>query len=278
MDISHLRTWIGRQERMTGEMSGHLAAQFNATFDDATAPATGAPAPLLAHYCIAQPIVPTSGLGEDGHPARGGFLPPVPLPRRMWAAASLDFHAPIRVGDLVERTSTIQNVEVKEGRSGRLCFVTVGHDWAVAGETRITEVQHIVYRDATAPANAARQRGEDAAPQGAHVSTVRPSATQLFRYSAVTFNSHRIHYDLPYVREEEHYPGLIVQGPMQATMLIRLAEELRGSAPRRFSFRSLSPVFDTADFTLNATPDGDRAELWTASVGGPVGMKATAEW
>lgn len=278
MDIDHLKTWIGRREQMSGVVTEQLASQFNATFDDAEVPATGTPAPLLAHYCIAQPIVPTSGLGEDGHPARGGFLPPVPLPRRMWAGARLDFHAPILVGDKVDRTSTIQNVEIKEGRSGTLCFVTVAHDWSVAGESRITEVQDIVYRDAAAPANASSQRGEDAAPAGAHVQTVHPASPLLFRYAAITFNAHRIHYDLPYVRDVELYPGAIVQGPMQATMLIRMATSLRGSVPSRFRFRSLSPIFDTADFTLNATADGDRIDLWTASIGGPVGMKAVAEW
>lgn len=278
MDIDHLKTWIGRREQASGVMSDLIAAQFSATFNDAEMPGGGQPAPLLAHYCIAQPLAPTSALGEDGHPARGGFLPPVPLPRRMWAGAKLEFHAPIMVGDLVERTSVIQNVEIKEGRSGVLCFVTVAHDWSVAGQSRITEVQDIVYRDVSAPANASRQRHEDIAPEGAHVHRITPSAPLLFRYSAVTFNGHRIHYDLAYAREVEHYPGLIVHGPMQATLLIRLATSLRGSAPGRFRFRSLSPLFDTTDFTLNATPDGDRIELWTASVGGPTGMKATAEW
>ncbi len=278
MDAEHFKTWIGRSEQMSGVMTDLIVAQFCATFDDATTPEPGQPAPLLAHYCLAQALVPTGSLGDDGHPARGGFLPPVPLPRRMWAAAALEFHAPIRVGDTVTRASIIRDVTFKEGRSGQLCFVTVAHEWIVDGETRISEVQDIVYREASAPANASRQRGEDAAPKGEHVERITPSAPLLFRYSALTFNGHRIHYDLPYAKTVENYPGLIVHGPLQATMLIRLAAKLKGMSPRRFQFRSLSPVFDATDFTLNATGSGDGMELWTASEGGPVGMKASAEW
>ena len=284
LDIDHLRQWIGREEQAGEAVTSALVQRFNATFDREGDVSQGAPAPLMLHWCLAQPAAPTAQLGPDGHPARGGFLPPVPLPRRMWAGGALEFKGDIRVGETMTRRSVIRDVTVKEGRTGVLCFVTVDHEVTSGGRPVLDERQDIVYRAAepAKPAAAAQQEAgakkPAAAPEGAHRRLVVPSPPLLFRYSALTFNGHRIHYDAPYVREVESYPGLIVHGPIQATLLAHHAEAIRGSRPSGFGFRSLSPLFDTADFAIDAAEDGDGLKLWTARVGGPVAMEAQARW
>ena len=277
IDLDHLRTWIGREDESSELLTEAITDRFNATFDHEGLAKDGADAPVLIHLCLAPPAAPTAALGPDGHPARGGFLPPVPLPRRMWAGGAFVFHDEIRVGELVTRRSTIRDVTVKEGRSGTLCFVTVDHRIESGDRLAVEERQDLVYRGID-PVGGGSGAAPPPAAQGADQVVVEPSAALLFRYSALTFNGHRIHYDNPYTRNEEGYPGLIVHGPMQATMLVRLAERLRGARPARFDFRSLSPLFDTAPFTLNAEPDGAGLRLWTAREGGPVAMEARATW
>jgi len=277
IDLDHLRTWIGREEEGSELLTEAITNRFNATFDREGPAHNGAVAPVLIHLCLAPPAAPTTALGQDGHPARGGFLPPVPLPRRMWAGGAFVFHDEIRVGDIVTRHSTIRDVTVKEGRSGMLCFVTVDHRIESGGRLAVEERHDIVYRGDD-PAGGAPGTAPPPAARGGDRVVVDPSAALLFRYSALTFNGHRIHYDNPYTRNEEGYPGLIVHGPMQATMLVQFAEKLRGTSPARFDFRSLSPLFDTASFTLNAEPDGDGLRLWTARDDGPVAMEARATW
>ena len=276
MDLSHLQSWIGREQRDSEVLSPTLVRQFNATFDRSSDLSPGVEAPLLIHLCLAQPIAPMAGLGRDGHPALGGFLPPVPLPRRMWAGGAFTFHDCIRIGEEVTRHSTIRDVTLKEGRSGSLCFVTVDHEITSNGRRVLSERQDIVYRDIPQAGGAAKP--VEPAPRGAESRSVTPHPTLLFRYSALTFNGHRIHYDKPFCTEEEGYPGLVVHGPMQATMLCQYAADLRGVAPRQFSFRSLSPIFDDADFTLNASAEGAELRLWTARDNGPVAMEAQATW
>ncbi|UFS66591.1 MaoC family dehydratase N-terminal domain-containing protein [Paracoccus denitrificans] len=276
IDIDHLRRWIGRSEEQSELVTDSLIGRFNATFDLEGRPRDGDAAPVMIHLCLAPPAVPTSGLGPDGHPARGGFLPPVPLPRRMWAGGAMRFHDDIRVAERVTRRSTIRDVTVKEGRTGVLCFVTVDHRIESAGRLVVEERQDIVYRNADAPGGA--KRTPEPAPHGAHRAVVQPTAPLLFRYSALTFNGHRIHYDTPYVREEEGYPGLIVHGPLQATQLVQFAGKIRGRRPALFEFRSLSPLFDIADYTLNAVEDGEGLRLWTSYADGPVAMEARATW
>ncbi len=276
LDLDGLRHWIGQGESRSELVTGAMVDRFRSTFDQEGDVAEGDVAPVMIHLCVAPPAAPTGGLGPDGHPARGGFLPPVPLPRRMWAGGAFTFHDDIRVGERVARTSTIRDVTLKEGRTGSLCFVTVDHRIESAGRLVIEERQDIVYRGADAP-RAPGERPEPAAP-GTHRVVVVPSAALLFRYSALTFNGHRIHYDAPYATGVEGYPGLVVHGPLQATMLVQLAERLHGRRPARFDFRSLSPLFDDADFTLNADEDGGDLRLWTAGVGGPVAMEARASW
>lgn len=276
MDIDTLQGWIGREQAESETLSPTRARQFNATFDRTSGTVEGDEAPLLIHLCLTQPIAPMSELGRDGHPALGGFLPPVPLPRRMWAGGRFDFFTPIRIGDVIERRSTIADVQLKTGRSGALCFVTVNHDIHANGRRALSERQDIVYRDV--PSSTAPAARAEPAPPGTHSKAIDPHPSLLFRYSALTFNGHRIHYDRTFCTETEGYPGLVVHGPMQATMLCQYAADIRGSTPSQFTFRSVSPLFDDAAFTLNAMDDGDALKLWTARDGGPVAMQAKASW
>lgn len=276
LDIEHLRQWIGQEETRSELVTDALVDRFRATFDQAGSARDGEAAPVMIHLCVAPPAAPTSKLGVDGHPVRGGFLPPVSLPRRMWAGGAFTFHGDIRVGERVTRRSTIRDVTVKEGRTGTLCFVTVDHRIDSAGRLVVEERQDLVYRGHQAAGGVGRPTEAEA--PGAHRVTVAPSAALLFRYSALTFNGHRIHYDTPYATTQEGYPGLIVHGPLQATMLVQFAERLRGRRPVQFSFRSLSPLFDIADFTLNARPEGLGLRLWTSYADGPVAMEAHASW
>lgn len=273
LDIDHLKQWIGREQTVEDVITPSLVERFTATLGGTP---EGSTAPLLIHLCLGLPAVPEAELGADGHPARGGFLPPVPLQRRMWAGGSFTFYAPLRVGPPVQRHSRIRDVTAKTGRSGSLCFVTVDHRIEQDGALAIEERHDIVYRN-PAPGGSGLSRGEPAA-LGPQSRRITPSPMLLFRYSALTFNGHRIHYDTPYATTVEGYPGLIVHGPMQATLLCHLAAEVQGAAPRQFDFRSVSPIYDTADFTLNAEPTEDGMRLWTAQVGGPVAIEATARW
>ncbi len=278
LDIDHLRQWIGREQRDEEMLLPTLVRQFNANFDRVSGTEIGDGAPLLIHFCLTQPISPAAELGPDGHPTRGGFLPPVPLPRRMWAGGAFRFHSDIRIGETVQRHSTIKDVVLKQGRTGPLCFVTVEHEISSDGRAALSERQDIVYRKAPPSGQGATKSAPEPAPTGSHTRQIEPTAPLLFRYSAMTFNGHRIHYDTPYATQVEGYPGLIVHGPMQATLLCQMAADLRGVSPKSFRFRSLSPLFDDADFTVNADEEGDALKLWTARLGGPVAMEAYAEW
>ncbi|MEM7464903.1 MAG: MaoC family dehydratase N-terminal domain-containing protein [Pseudomonadota bacterium] len=282
VDIDHLRSWIGRTQEKSEILTPTLVEKFSATFDQKFSVLVGEPAPLLIHLCLAQPTAPMSDLGRDGHPKHGDFLPPVPLPRRMWAGGAFDFIEPMHIGDTVSRLSTIANVQLKQGRSGPLFFVTVNHEMKSDDRLVLTERQDIVYRDIPASVADRQIQHDHSAKQsvrGTHSRTIKPHPTLLFRYSALTFNGHRIHYDRSFCMETEGYPGLVVHGPMQATMLCQFAADLKGKSPRAFNFRSISPIFDNADFTLNADEAGDTSlKLWTAAIGGPIAMEAQAQW
>lgn len=276
IDIQHLQTWIGHEEISQGLVGGDLVARFSATLDH-PAPdlRQGEVAPQLIHFCLGQAPVRTSGLSEDGHPQRGGFLPPVPLPRRMWAAGDLRFHRDLRIGDTVRRVSRVADVSLKLGKSGALCFVQVEHALDVDGERAIEEKQTIVYRGMS---DAASSKQPASADLGQHRREMKASPALLFRYSAVTFNSHRIHYDRRHATETEGYPGLVVHGPLQATLLLHFATELGGRRPATFSFRSLSPLFERDRMALHASEDKDGLKLWTAAENGPIAMDARVEW
>jgi 3-methylfumaryl-CoA hydratase len=279
LDLAELQRWIGREVTAHDVVTRELVRRFNATFDvGGSEPLDGDIAPRLIHFCLAQPAAPGSELGGDGHPGRGDFLPPVPLPRRMWAAGDLAFRAEIRVGETVTRRSRVADIQVKQGRAGELCFVIVDHVVEASGRVAIEERQTLVYRGfggGGAPPKRPVARAAAGVP-----ATVQPTASLLFRYSALTFNGHRIHYDRPYAVDVEGYAGLVVHGPLQATLLMRLASGLRdGIPPSRFEFRSVSPLFDTDPIQLFAeTEAGGALRLWTARRGGPQAMVAEAHW
>jgi 3-methylfumaryl-CoA hydratase len=239
---------------------------------------SGDTVPPLWHWLYFLPIAPLSEVGPDGHPKRGDFLPPVPLPRRMWAGGRLTFRSPLKIGDHAKRTSTIANIEDKTGRSGRLVFVTVQHAIEVDGELKLEEEHDIVYRDA--PQEGARPPQAALAPEGETWSrTIDADAVMLFRYSALTFNGHRIHYDYPYVTEVEGYPGLIVHGPLIATLLVDLVRrEQPDAVVQSFAFKALRPTFAGQAFTVCGKPsaDGRTVDLWAKDHEGYLTMRATA--
>jgi len=276
VDIAQLRGWIGREAIGVDIVSEDLVRKYHATFNfPGEPPKPGEAVPPLIHFCLAQPAVPTEQLGADGHLARGGFLPPVPLPRRMWAGGALAFHGDLKVNDAVKRFSRIEDVVLKEGRTGALCFVTARHRLEANGRLVLEERQDIVYRGLDAPA---RVTNVPQAEQGDHQRPMKVEPPLLFRYSALTFNSHRIHYDRRYATQVEGYPGLVVHAPMQAALLCNYATELRGAPPSRFIFRGLFPLFDDDGFALHATDQGDMLKLWTAKENGPACLAAEASW
>ena len=282
MELGDYSAWIGRQDRRTDIVTAGPAARLAAMLDHDTPDfAAGAPMQPMAHWLFFLPQEPQSTLGPDGHARRGGFLPPVhELPRRMWAGGRFTFHAPLRAGMAVERVSTIASVEAKQGKSGPLVFVTVRHDVREqGGDLLVSEDHDIVYRGLGGPAVTSAQPFASA-----HVweQTLVPDAVMLFRFSALTFNGHRIHYDRDYVTGTEGYPGLIVHGPMVAMMLLDLARLNRPDLPiTRFSFRALAPMFDGRALTLKGHPDAEApgtALLWAENDSGGRTMVAEAEF
>jgi 3-methylfumaryl-CoA hydratase len=274
-ELEDLRGWIGREEVNEDVVGEDLARKYHATLEmPGEVPRWGEIAPRMIHFCLAQPAVATSALGPDGHPQRGGFLPPVTLPRRMWAGGDFSFLGDLRVGDRIERRSRIEDVAMKHGRTGALCFVVVQHRILVDQQIKLEERQNIVYRDL----DVVKTNPPAMAPAGAYRRRIEASTTLLFRYSALTFNGHRIHYDRRYVTEAEGYPGLIVHGPLQAAWLFNYAAQCQGAPPSRFSFRGLSPLFDDDAIFLNADRDGEGLNLWTSRHDGPIAMSAKASW
>ena len=277
-DLDHLRQWIGRSTEAADIVTAQLVRGLRATlFLEIGEPKAGDAVPYTTHWCLAQPVFPASELGPDGHPARGGFLPPVPLPRRMWAGGELEFFDTLRVGDEVTRTSRIADVTLKTGSTGTLCFVSVNHEIATPRGTAIRERQDIVYRDASA-ASSAPAKPATPAPTAQHRETHMADTVLLFRYSALTFNGHRIHYDRDYVTRVEGYPGLIFHGPMQAALLVEFAAKLREYVPKKFAYRGVQPLFEGSEFSVNANPTDAGMDLWTANSESQPTMKGTATW
>lgn len=276
--------WIGREEVRTDRIEYGLVARWLATFDRS---ATGIDTvPQGLHWCLCVPDAATAQLGPDGHPARDdspkSFLPPVPLPRRMWASSKVDFFAPLHVGEAVTRRSRIQSITEKSGGSGQLLFVDVAHETLGESGIAVREVQSIVYREAAAP-NAALSPPEngvgsfDAEGWGNH-RMLTPSEPMLFRFSALTFNSHRIHYDLPYAQGEERYRGLVVHGPLTATLLLDLARrEFGDDALAHFSYRGLSPAICGEALHLVMRGSGDDIEMAAFAADGRQVTAATAQ-
>ncbi len=278
IDLDHLRTWVGRTEARSDLVTGVPMAALSATLDrDDPEPVNGTAIPPLWHWLYFLPLSPLSDAGPDGHPKRGDFLPPVPLPRRMFAGGRFEFHRPLKVGEAITRTSRITDVSGKEGRSGTLVFVTVRHELAGAAGVAMAEEHDIVYRE-NPRADAPVPKPQAARADEVFSREIAPDPVLLFRYSALTFNSHRIHYDRPYVTDVEGYPGLIVHGPLIATLLVDL---LRRNLPqanvRSFRFRALRPLFDTHRFTVCGRADGKSVALWARDHEGGLTMEATAE-
>ena len=274
-----LAAWTGRSETVHDTITSAPVLALAATLDHPDAPvATGDALPPLWHWLYFLPKHRQSDIGADGHARRGGFLPPVPLPRRMWAGSRLEFRTPVRVGDAVERTSTIDDVTQKAGRTGKLVFVKVQHRLRCNGaaDAALVEFHDIVYRQARQPGDT-EPPPLAAATGAAWQQQITPDDVLLFRYSALTFNGHRIHYDRRYVTEVEGYPGLIVHGPLIATLLMDL---LRRHAPGAqvagFSFKAVRPTFDLHPFRVNGQRDGNTVKLWAQDHEGWLTMDAVA--
>ena len=276
-----LKDWIGKTETMSDVVTATPYAALSATFDRPhQRPPAGTPLPTLWHWLYFLPLYGQSEVGLDGHAKRGSFLPPVPLPRRMWAGSQLEFHKPLRVGDNLTRVSTIQDVTEKTGRTGTLVFVKVKHEIRRQNEADIalTEFHDIVYREAAKPDDVVPP--PKAAPStSAWERKWVPDDVLLFRYSALTFNSHRIHYDRRYVTGVEGYPGLIVHGPLIATLLLDLLRHrLPDAEVASYEFRAVRPTFDTNRFFVCGEPaaDGRKIRLWAQDHDGWLTMDATA--
>ncbi len=269
--------WIGRQHiPPDDEITARLIAEFEATF--APVIATQACAPIGLHWCLFAPAVPEISLGEDGHPAKGGFLPPIPLPRRMWAGGEVEFIQPLHQGDSVNKTSQIEKIAKKSGKSGSLYFVTVAHAYSVAAAVCVRERQNIVYREAAIKMISSPKAPGDVVDFD-EKTVFQISPITLFRYSALTFNAHRIHYDLPYTRCREYYPDLVVHGPLQATALLNFATSLEGQPPRSFRYRGTAPALGAQTLTLGANRLNEKTcHMAVVTVDGVRSMEAEASW
>jgi 3-methylfumaryl-CoA hydratase len=276
--------WIGRDEVRTDRVDAGLVSRWLATLDR-DAPSDGN-VPQGLHWCLCLPDAATAKLGPDGHPLRddgeGSFLPPIALPRRMWASSKVEFFAPLRVGDAVTRNSRVQTITEKSGGSGQLVFVDVAHETFGESGLSVREVQSIVYREVAGPDAAlsppkAEQGHVDLDGWSSH-RMLTPSEPLLFRYSALTFNSHRIHYDLPYARDEERYRGLVVHGPLTASLLLDLARRALGdNALASFAFRGLSPAICGEALHLVMRGSGNEIELAAFAGEGRQIMAASAQ-
>jgi 3-methylfumaryl-CoA hydratase len=279
VNIDKLREWIGREEVRRDRVVPAPMAALAATLDrDDGDPQAGDPLPPLWTWLYFLPTHKHSEIGPDGHPKRGGFLPPVPLPRRMFAGVRMEFRHPLKVGDEISRKSRLIDVTSKEGRSGPLIFVKVSHEISNSIGVAVREENNLVFRDHPKPHETAPS--PQAAPQeSSWTRAIYPDEVLLFRYSALTLNGHRIHYDRRYATEVEGYPGLVVHGPLIATLL---ADLLRRNLPKEsvaeFSFRAVRPLFDGSPFTLSGGPEpgGKTVNLWAADAGGWLAMNATA--
>lgn len=282
----NLRAWLGRTRDVRDTIRAQPAEFLRATLEqtqiaNAAALTSGATLPPCWHWLFFLEAAPPSGLGRDGHAARGEFLPPVALPRRMWAGGRLEFAEPLRIGENIVRKSAIKDIQEKTGRSGELCFVTVRHEFfgEDGGACKMSEEHDIVYRE-DAPKSPISQGAPKppAAPQDASERIeITADAVMLFRYSALTFNSHRIHYDADYCREVENYPAQVVHGPLIATMLAGVAAKSAGGALRKFSYRAVSPLFAAQPFSIAMKKlQNGELEIWAANARGELAMSARA--
>jgi 3-methylfumaryl-CoA hydratase len=281
--MTGLDGWIGREDHARDRMDEALARRWLATFD--LAADTAGAMPQGIHWCLCTPETLGARLGPDGHPLRDGgadtFLPPIAAPRRMWAGSVCTFHAPIAVGSAIERVSRIEAIEQKQGSTGPLTFVTILHQTSADGRPAVTERQTLVYREAPPPGSqpAPPSPGEGEINEGAWDTAIRltPTPQLLFRYSALTFNTHRIHYDADYVRKVENYRGIVVHAPLMASLLLQLAaREFGGNALKEFAFRGVSPAIAGEELVLALRGSGDAIELGAFAADGRQVLSAQA--
>lgn len=277
-EIDALRAWVGKTESSEEAVTLDPALRFHATLDDeGPAPRAGGELPPLWHWLYFLPKPATREIGVDGHARRGGFMPPVELPRRMFAGSQMDFHAPLIIGGSAHRAREVISVECKDGRDGPLVFVGVRERIEMSGRLCVEERQTIVYRNVGALGAAPPLETQWApAPAGAWTRVITPDPVLMFRFAALTFNAHRIHYDRPYAMQEEGYPGLIVQGPLVAMLLLELVRHNDSRRVASYSFRSRAPLFDLAPFRLTGLTQEARVELLAEGPGGVRAMEAEA--
>ena len=279
VDIDHLRKWIGKIDNVTDYVTPIVEQRYRATLNmDIGNPKDGDPVTSGLHWMLGWNLVKNDELGVDSHPALGEFLPPVPLPRRMWAGSEIKVLKPIRVGDKVIKQSTVADIQVKEGRTGLLCFVTAEYNFLVNDEVTINEKHNIVYRDISKSGGGSGYSKD--IPEKADLSEkIFMHPTILFRYSAIGFVGHRIHYDHPYTVNEENYPGLIVHGPLQATYLLRAAEKLMSKPVKSFTHKVMAPVFADSEYMVGVDKmDDSSASCWGATKEFGVTMRAEAKF
>ena len=273
-EIERYRAHVGRTQTEHDVVSPELVKRFAAAVDQ-TCPGAGEPLPPMWHYAFFAPDTPTAQLGPDGHPPRGEFMPPVKLPRRMFAGASLRYHRPLVVGEPAAKVSEIVSVDYREGKSGGLVFVRVKIQYTQGDAPCVEEEQTIVYRDDGPAIPPVTPKPDAALPEHDATEDWHPGSVALFRYSAVTFNGHRIHYDLAYVTKVEGYPGLVVHGPFTALKLCTFAGSLLGGV-KTFRFRGEAPLFGDQPVRLVAKKAGDELQVKAVRCDGVVGMSATA--
>ena len=271
------QAWVGRTEETTDALCCVQAQSAQAMLDDpGPTLVDGSALPPLWHWFYFLPRAPQAGLNDDGHPQRGGFLPPIPYPRRMFAGARVQWHRPLHVGVPAQRESRIGDVVMKAGKSGRLAFVTATHRIVQRGELCIEESQDIVYREPGGRVGAPTKAEWPPLPEGSWTRVLQPDTRLLFRFSALTFNAHRIHYDRAYASDVEGYPGLVVHGPLTAVLLAELVRHSTARPLLSFSFRGVAPLFDLGPVRLVGTFAGDELALQAQGPDGNAALLATA--
>lgn len=264
IDIQYLQQWVGKQETKEDDISLFPAQALSAALDNDNLPQKGDELPPFWEWMYFLPTPKASATGADGHPDKGGFLPPVPLPRRMWAAGEVELVKPLIIGQPATRLSTIESVELKSGSTGVLVFVNVRHEISQNGELCINQVQNIVYREQPTE-RAELPPGKPASNESDFSKLITPDPVLLFRFSALTYNGHRIHYDRNYAVDEELYSALVVHGPLLVTLLLELKRNnVTGKKLKSFKFRAMRPTFDDNAFTVSGKVEGNDLSLWSA--------------
>jgi 3-methylfumaryl-CoA hydratase len=268
--------WVGRSRTAGFAVDPWPAAALAAALGRDDPPGPGDELPPFWHQLYGAPVARADETGPDGHERKGVFLPPVALPRRMWAGGRLRIERPLLVGERARKLSTIRSVTPKAGRTGPLVFVVVEHRIETDAGVALVEEQDIVYREPAPPGAAAAPRRHE---PGRWRRAWAPDAVMLFRYSALTYNGHRIHYDAPYARDVEGYRGLVVHGPLLATLMLDLARrELPGRAVRSFDYRGTAPLVAGEELVVRGEPEGDaRVRLWVTGPGGLLAMEGGVE-